>query len=109
MCSAFCCISQKQADVNTGLLLLGALCHILLLAFDHAVSSGEQAADAAPRLWLSRACSIVMLLAYVAYLFFQLKTHRQLYESEEVRVHTPNDTHSVSTVAEWVRDGVLFG
>ncbi|CAL9186757.1 unnamed protein product [Musa hybrid cultivar] len=74
---------RKQADVNTGLLLLGALCHILLLAFDHAVSSGEQAADAAPRLWLSRACSIVMLLAYVAYLFFQLKTHRQLYESEE--------------------------
>ncbi|CAL9750793.1 unnamed protein product, partial [Musa acuminata subsp. burmannicoides] len=85
---------RKQADVNTGLLLLGALCHILLLAFDHAVSSGEQAVDAAPRLWLSRACSIVMLLAYVAYLFFQLKTHRQLYESEE---EEDNDTdHAVA-------------
>ncbi|RWW05454.1 hypothetical protein GW17_00031264, partial [Ensete ventricosum] len=52
--------------------------------------SGEHAADASPRLGLSRACSIVMLLAYVAYLFFQLKTHRQLFESEEVSVHTPN-------------------
>ncbi|RWW42675.1 hypothetical protein BHE74_00051749 [Ensete ventricosum] len=56
----------------------------------HAVSSGEHAADASPRLGLSRACSIVMLLAYVAYLFFQLKTHRQLFESEEVSVNTPN-------------------
>ncbi|RRT38184.1 hypothetical protein B296_00050470 [Ensete ventricosum] len=52
--------------------------------------SGEHAADASPRLGLSRACSIVMLLAYVAYLFFQLKTHRQLFESEEVSVNTPN-------------------
>lgn len=77
---------QKQADVNTGLLLLGALCHILLLMFGYAMNSGEHAAvDAVRRLALSRACSVVMLLAYVAYLFFQLKTHRQLFESKEVR------------------------
>lgn len=79
------CILQKQADVNTGLLLLGALCHILLLMFRYAVNTGEQAVDAAPTLALSRACSMIMLLAYVAYLFFQLKTHRQLFESQEVR------------------------
>ncbi|RRT72158.1 hypothetical protein B296_00000560, partial [Ensete ventricosum] len=77
------CILQKQADVNTGLLLLGALCHILLLMFRYAVNTGEQAVDAAPTLALSRACSIIMLLAYVAYLFFQLKTHRRLFESRE--------------------------
>ncbi|THU71643.1 hypothetical protein C4D60_Mb04t03610 [Musa balbisiana] len=75
---------RKQADVNTGLLLLGALCHILLLMFGYAMNSGEHAAvDAVRRLALSRACSVVMLLAYVAYLFFQLKTHRQLFESKE--------------------------
>ncbi|PON90179.1 Sodium/calcium exchanger membrane region [Trema orientale] len=34
-------------------------------------------------LQLSRASSIVMLIAYVAYLVFQLWTHRQLFEAEE--------------------------
>ncbi|RZR91223.1 hypothetical protein BHM03_00019296 [Ensete ventricosum] len=49
----------------------------------YAVNTGEQAVDAAPTLALSRACSIIMLLAYVAYLFFQLKTHRRLFDSYE--------------------------
>ncbi|KAJ0984668.1 hypothetical protein J5N97_003024 [Dioscorea zingiberensis] len=76
---------QKQAEVNTGLLLLGALCQTLPLIFGYAVrnSSGEQGATTEPTLVLSRACSIVMLVAYVAYLFFQLKTHRRLFESQE--------------------------
>ncbi|WOL17568.1 vacuolar cation/proton exchanger 1a-like isoform X2 [Canna indica] len=74
---------RKQADVNTGLLLMGALCHILPLLFRYAVNSGEQTLSTAPTLALSRACSIIMLIAYVAYLFFQLKTHRQLFESQE--------------------------
>ncbi|KAF0927886.1 hypothetical protein E2562_036805 [Oryza meyeriana var. granulata] len=52
---------RKQADVNTGLLILGVLCH-----------------------WLPLMLSIVMLLAYLAYLFFQLKTHRQIFEPQEV-------------------------
>ncbi|KAJ0984684.1 hypothetical protein J5N97_003040 [Dioscorea zingiberensis] len=75
----------KQAEVNTGLLLLGALCQTLPLIFGYAVrnSSGEQGATTEPTLVLSRACSIVMLVAYVAYLFFQLKTHRRLFESQE--------------------------
>uniref|UniRef100_A0A0E0L6L1 Vacuolar cation/proton exchanger n=1 Tax=Oryza punctata TaxID=4537 RepID=A0A0E0L6L1_ORYPU len=76
---------RKQADVNTGLLMLGVLCHSLPLMLRYAVTSGEHAivsGDAA--LDLSRACSIVMLIAYTAYLFFQLKTHRQLFEPQEV-------------------------
>ncbi|CAL4902450.1 unnamed protein product [Urochloa decumbens] len=52
---------RMQADVSTGLLILGALCHSLPLML-----------------------SVVMLLAYVAYLFFQLKTHCQLFEPQEV-------------------------
>uniref|UniRef100_A0A6V7QX38 Vacuolar cation/proton exchanger n=1 Tax=Ananas comosus var. bracteatus TaxID=296719 RepID=A0A6V7QX38_ANACO len=74
---------RKQADVNTGLLLLGALCHLLPLLFRYALNSGEHVGATVPTLELSRACSIVMLLAYAAYLFFQLKTHRQLFESQE--------------------------
>uniref|UniRef100_A0A1D1ZCJ2 Vacuolar cation/proton exchanger n=1 Tax=Anthurium amnicola TaxID=1678845 RepID=A0A1D1ZCJ2_9ARAE len=74
---------RKQADVSTSLLLLGVLCHMLPLMFRYAASIGERTTDAAvATLQLSRACSIVMLLAYVAYLFFQLKTHRQLFEAQ---------------------------
>ncbi|CAN6336589.1 unnamed protein product [Urochloa humidicola] len=76
---------KMQADVSTGLLILGALCHSLPLMLRYAVSSEEHTVvswDAG--LELSRACSVVMLLAYVAYLFFQLKTHRQLFEPQEV-------------------------
>ncbi|KAF6147063.1 hypothetical protein GIB67_036782 [Kingdonia uniflora] len=73
---------RKQADVNSQLLLLGLLCHMLPLMFRYAATSG--AITAAPILNLSRASSIFMLLAYVAYLFFQLKTHRQLFETEDV-------------------------
>ncbi|KAF8724819.1 hypothetical protein HU200_020757 [Digitaria exilis] len=75
---------RMQADVSTGLLILGVLCHSLPLLLRYAASSGEHvAASWDSGLELSRACSIVMLLAYVAYLFFQLKTHRQLFEPQE--------------------------
>ncbi|ONM41520.1 Vacuolar cation/proton exchanger 3 [Zea mays] len=51
----------------------------------YAVGAGEHSVAAATTvLDLSRACSVVMLLAYVAYLFFQLKTHAQLFEPQEV-------------------------
>ncbi|XP_020576189.1 vacuolar cation/proton exchanger 1a-like, partial [Phalaenopsis equestris] len=74
---------RKQANVNTSLLMLGGLCHILPLLFRYAVNSSDQIVSTAPTLALSRVCSIVMLATYVAYLFFQLKTHRQLFESPE--------------------------
>ncbi|WVZ70126.1 hypothetical protein U9M48_018819 [Paspalum notatum var. saurae] len=76
---------RTQADVSTGLLILGALCQSLPLMLRYAVGAGEHTV-AAPTtgLDLSRACSIIMLLAYVAYLFFQLKTHAQLFEPQEV-------------------------
>ncbi|XP_062212933.1 vacuolar cation/proton exchanger 1a-like [Phragmites australis] len=76
---------RKQSDVSTGLLILGLLCQSLPLMLRYAVGAGEHAVAAATTgLELSRACSIVMLLAYVAYLFFQLKTHSQLFEPQEV-------------------------
>lgn len=76
---------RKQADVSTGLLILGALCQSLPLMLRYAVGAGEHSVAAdTTGLELSRACSIVMLLAYAAYLFFQLKTHTQLFEPQEI-------------------------
>ncbi|KAJ6837412.1 vacuolar cation/proton exchanger 1a [Iris pallida] len=76
---------RKQADVNSGLLLLGVLCHMLTLLFKNVIKSSEGSGTEMVHatLNLSRTCSIIMLLAYVAYLFFQLKTHRQLFEAQE--------------------------
>ncbi|XWS52995.1 hypothetical protein CRYUN_Cryun11dG0120000 [Craigia yunnanensis] len=72
---------RKQADVNSLLLLLGLLCHMLPLMFRYAAAPGIFIADS--NLQLSRASSIVMLVAYIGYIFFQLKTHRQIFESQE--------------------------
>ncbi|GLT37602.1 hypothetical protein SLA2020_119100 [Shorea laevis] len=71
---------RRQADVNSLMLLLALLCHTLPLLFGYAVGSDALAAN--PILQLSRASSIVMLIAYVAYLVFQLFTHRQLFEDQ---------------------------
>uniref|UniRef100_A0A0E0HJA6 Vacuolar cation/proton exchanger n=1 Tax=Oryza nivara TaxID=4536 RepID=A0A0E0HJA6_ORYNI len=82
----------KQAHVNTALLMLAVLCHSLPLMLRYAVTSGDHAivsGDAA--LHLSRACSILMLIAYLAYLFFQLNTHRQLFEPQQVEDDDDDD------------------
>ncbi|XP_012568432.1 vacuolar cation/proton exchanger 3-like [Cicer arietinum] len=73
---------RKQADINSLLLLLGLLCHLLPLMFKYALAGGNHSIANAT-LQLSRASSIVMLLAYVSYIFFQLKTHRKLFEAQE--------------------------
>ncbi|KAJ1385943.1 Sodium/calcium exchanger membrane region [Sesbania bispinosa] len=73
---------RKQADVNSLLLLLGLLCHLLPLLFRYALAGGNYSV-ATSTLQLSRACSILMLLAYVAYIIFQLKTHRKLFDAQE--------------------------
>lgn len=73
---------QRQAGVNSGLLLLALLCHMLPLMFRYAMP--DITLTTRPVLDLSRASSIIMLVAYFAYLVFQLKTHRQLFEEDEV-------------------------
>ncbi|KAI3939080.1 hypothetical protein MKX01_001948 [Papaver californicum] len=73
---------RKQADVNSLLLLMGLLCHSLPLMFRYASTSSTDI-TANPTLTMSRVSCIIMLIAYIAYLFFQLKTHRQLFEAQE--------------------------
>ncbi|KAK1371565.1 Vacuolar cation/proton exchanger [Heracleum sosnowskyi] len=73
---------RKQADVNSLLLILGLICHVLPLMFKYAIKPDSDLVQGSI-LQFSRASSIVMLIAYVAYLVFQLKTHRQLFEAQE--------------------------
>ncbi|XP_052174086.1 vacuolar cation/proton exchanger 3-like [Diospyros lotus] len=72
---------RKQADVNSLLLMLALLCHMLPIMFRYA--GKYDSATAEVTLLLSRVCSVVMLVAYLAYLVFQLWTHRQLFEAQE--------------------------
>ncbi|THG22819.1 hypothetical protein TEA_025664 [Camellia sinensis var. sinensis] len=74
----------KQSNVNMLLLLLGLLCLLLPLMCRYGAIEHNTLMAASSILQLSRAGSIIMLLAYVSYLFFQLKTHRQLFDSQEV-------------------------
>lgn len=77
-------IEQKQADVNSLLLLLGLLCHMLPLMFRYAGVGESVAVTAKATLLLSRVSCIVMLIAYLGYLIFQLWTHRQLFDAQAV-------------------------
>ncbi|XVF76814.1 hypothetical protein PTKIN_Ptkin13bG0297300 [Pterospermum kingtungense] len=73
---------RRQSDVNSLLLMLALLCHSLPLFFK--MTGAASAAPIADQtLRLSRASSIVMLIAYLACLVFQLFTHRQLFENHE--------------------------
>ncbi|XP_024966484.1 vacuolar cation/proton exchanger 3-like isoform X1 [Cynara cardunculus var. scolymus] len=73
---------HKQADVNSLVLLLGLLCQTMPLLFNFRSMEASKS-DGNSVLQLSRATSILMLLAYVAYLFFQLKTHSQFFGSQQ--------------------------
>ncbi|KAK9059567.1 hypothetical protein SSX86_020271 [Deinandra increscens subsp. villosa] len=73
---------HKQADANTLLLLLGLLCQIAPLLFN-LQNMDSPKHDGSAVLNLSRTSSVVMLISYVASLFFQLRTHRQLFGSQE--------------------------
>ncbi|KAH9603853.1 hypothetical protein KSS87_005973 [Heliosperma pusillum] len=87
LCGGLANLSKEQrfdrnsADVNVLLLSLGVLCHALPLLSQQSGNAGTSADSSI--LLLSRASSIVLLVAYMTYLFFQLKTHRQLFESQE--------------------------
>lgn len=74
---------QRQAEVNSHMLLLALLCYSLPMLFPYAGESADVGGGAGS-LRLSRAGSIVMLVAYVAYLIFHLWTHRQLFEADKV-------------------------
>uniref|UniRef100_A0A7I4A1K2 Vacuolar cation/proton exchanger n=1 Tax=Physcomitrium patens TaxID=3218 RepID=A0A7I4A1K2_PHYPA len=72
--------NKVTAQVSSSLLLM-AVMGLLFPAVLHATGTELQMGKS--ELALSRFSSIIMLVAYIAYLYFQLKTHRELYDSEE--------------------------
>lgn len=77
------CFLQRQVDMNLLMLFMALHCHLLPMLFHYAGASEGVAAESS--LQLSRAASVIMVIAYFAYLVFQLWTHRQLFEDPVVR------------------------
>ena len=68
---------MQETAVNSGLLLMavmGLLFPTVLHYTRTEVHSGES------ELALSRFCSCIMIVAYAAFLFFQLKSHKNPYD-----------------------------
>mmetsp|Transcript_122243 Transcript_122243/g.390962 ORF Transcript_122243/g.390962 Transcript_122243/m.390962 type:complete len:399 (-) Transcript_122243:168-1364(-) len=78
--------SAMTALVNTSMLLLACLVLSLVTIFYQEASNesiyGEIGMDSVI-LGVSRVCSIIMMISYVAYIFFQLVTHRQAMSEED--------------------------
>ncbi|VVA14243.1 PREDICTED: vacuolar cation/proton exchanger [Prunus dulcis] len=72
---------RRQANVNSLLLLLATFCHTLPMLLQYA---GDSAATKDQTLQFSRAISILMLLSYIAFMFFQLWTHHGFFELQQV-------------------------
>ncbi|KAH1068735.1 hypothetical protein GLYMA_03G058500v4 [Glycine max] len=72
---------RRQADINLLMLFVALLCHLLPVLFHYVGASAADTAESS--LQLSRAASIVMVIAYCVYLVFQLWTHRQLFEAQD--------------------------
>lgn len=106
---------KRQSDVNTLLLLLGVLCILLPLLFKYAAGAGTglmgvnaNAMVATSILQLSRASSIMMLLAYITYLVFQLKTHKQLFDAEAEKGMIDDINDGVSSEEEEEKAAIGF-
>ncbi|XP_011047460.1 PREDICTED: vacuolar cation/proton exchanger 3-like isoform X2 [Populus euphratica] len=97
---------RRQADVNALLLLLALLCHMLPLLFR--ISAASVSLTEVPTLQLSRASSIIMLLAYITYIIFQLVTHRQLFEAQEESVEDGDDVLSEETPVIGFWSGIVW-
>ncbi|KAI3829454.1 hypothetical protein L1987_03578 [Smallanthus sonchifolius] len=105
--------NRKQSDVNISLLLLALLCNTMPLLYKHAAAYDQNpAADvsntAKATLYLSRACSIVMLLAYFAYLAFQLWTHNVIFEPQEEEVEDNLDTSNDESPVIGLWGGIIW-
>ena len=70
--------SIDSVKANTSLLMLG----MITLLMPNLLDSTNSMLDSDDALRLSRFCSVVLLVVYAAFLVFQLKTHRFLFEPD---------------------------
>ncbi|CAK9321736.1 unnamed protein product [Citrullus colocynthis] len=93
--------NKATAVVNSGLLLM-AVMGLLFPALLHYTHS--EAHSGKSELALSRFSSCIMLLAYAAYLFFQLKSQTNLYSSvyeEEIQSEESSDEDEAPEISKW--------
>ncbi|KAI7855286.1 Sodium/calcium exchanger protein-domain-containing protein [Circinella umbellata] len=88
--------SSIAAQTSSSLLSLTVLALLVPAAFATVAGEGEQATQGI--LALSHGTSIVLLIVYVLYLVFQLKTHTQFFEDEVDEEELPTTTLAFSTV-----------
>eukprot|EP01012_Entosiphon_sulcatum_P056953 TRINITY_DN8066_c1_g1_i1.p1 TRINITY_DN8066_c1_g1~~TRINITY_DN8066_c1_g1_i1.p1 ORF type:complete len:403 (+),score=63.52 TRINITY_DN8066_c1_g1_i1:178-1386(+) len=70
--------NQKAVNIYTSLLLLAIMGVIVPTSFYHTLGASQ-----AQTLSMSRAIAILMCLSYIAYLFFQLRTHKERFEADD--------------------------
>ncbi|GLC36277.1 hypothetical protein PLESTB_000605100 [Pleodorina starrii] len=87
--------SQTGINVNAGMLILSCFA-IMLPSLLDATKSGASDNNKS-ELALSRFESVFMFLCYCVFLYFQLKTHRHLYEEDSSSANTPINTGATST------------
>ncbi|XP_072980909.1 vacuolar cation/proton exchanger 2-like [Typha angustifolia] len=92
--------NKASAVVNSGLLLM-AVMGLLFPAVLHFTHSEVQYGKS--EVTLSRFSSCIMLVAYASYLFFQLKSHRSLYNPivEEEDNEDDTDQEEAPEITQW--------
>ncbi|KAF9431970.1 hypothetical protein BGZ76_011461 [Entomortierella beljakovae] len=78
--------NQTAAQTSASLLSLSCLSLLIPAAFNATASSTDQMANIKH---LSYGTSIVLLIVYILYLFFQLKTHTHLYATSNLEEEDP--------------------
>jgi Ca2+:H+ antiporter len=90
--------SVLSAMVNTSLLLLSCLSLSLVTVFQFELEEEEQREQRWTTLSVSRTCAVALMLSYIAYIFFQLVTHREaMAEAEDGDGEEDQPTMSIST------------
>jgi Ca2+:H+ antiporter len=110
---------QSAAQLNTGLLCI-AVISVLIPASFHATLDDDikDTVERPDLLQMSRGASVILLIIYVGYLYFQLRSHAYMYadDSEEeeqptLHIHVAWGTLVLSTVlvgvtSEWLVDSL---
>ncbi|CAG8447897.1 131_t:CDS:2 [Funneliformis caledonium] len=89
--------NQTAAQTSSSLMALACIGLIIPAAFNFAVGNGTTVIDFKHEILdLSHGTAIVLLIIYVLYLFFQLKTHAHLYDETETQEEQPQLSLGVS-------------
>ena len=102
--------NSTAAGTMSSLLIL-ASASLIIPATLYTVLAGSSANTEETMLWLSRGTAIILLLLYVLYLAFQLRTHANLFNAEhEAGTETDDEEHDAEEpqMSPWAATFVLI-